>query len=376
MGYGLDPTNSFIRRPRQVIGYLYNWCNPNDSSLGPVELPGFANDPGDAARFVSPAGNGQVNNIGVPGIRVADYPVVGYGSINPYAARFYNDPTTTPFDELWYRMHNLHPTFFTMWLGANDILGYALAGGQGNGYGTATPAISNIYSSNDITPVGVFETNYDSAVHIAVSTGATGALINIPDITSIPFFTTIPINGLTITRQSLADSLNRFYGNSTNYSFKMGANCFVIQQHDGTTRQSVLGELILLTCPSDSIACNGWGSFKPIPAKYVISTDEKTQIQAFTSTFNTHIAQMAALYNLTLVDMNTYMTKLSSGIVYDGIHYTAQYITGGAFSLDGIHLTPRGYALVANQIIQSINAHYHSTVPEVDANKYNGVLFP
>ena len=30
------------------------------------------------------------------------------------------------------------------------------------------------------------------------------------------------------------------------------------------------------------------------------------------------------------------------------------YLTGGAFSLDGIHLTPRGYAIVANGFIETI----------------------
>jgi hypothetical protein len=41
-----------------------------------------------------------------------------------------------------------------------------------------------------------------------------------------------------------------------------------------------------------------------------------------------------------------------------------------------VHLTPRGYALVANKIIKTINEKYKSTIPAVDVNKYSGVLFP
>ena len=74
--------------------------------------------------------------------------------------------------------------------------------------------------------------------------------------------------------------------------------------------------------------------------------------------------------------MKSYLSTINSGVTYNGVKYTAQFVTGGAFSLDGIHLTQRGYAMVANQIITTINAKYGSTVPQVDANKYHGVNFP
>ena len=342
-----------------------------DSTLSAINLPGYTQDAADAKRVT-----GQINNIGVPGIRVADYPVSGYGGVNAYAARFYNDVTKTPQDELVYRVNNTHPTFFTMWLGANDVLGYATAGGQGDGSGNAAPAFANFYNRNDITPTAIFDTAYEHAVATAVSTGAKGALINIPDITTIPFFTTIPINGLTISRQSLADSLNAFYGNSIDYKFALGSNYFVVRDHNGNMRQSVPGELILLTTPSDSLTCAGWGSVKPIPQEYVITTEELQNIRNATQRFNDIIKGVAFRRNLAYVDMYSYMSTLQSGITYNGIMYNAQYVSGGAFSLDGVHLTPRGYALVANKIIETINSYYHSTVSPVNVNKYNGVLFP
>ncbi|MGN6477343.1 MAG: hypothetical protein ACTHKV_08960, partial [Flavipsychrobacter sp.] len=67
---------------------------------------------------------------------------------------------------------------------------------------------------------------------------------------------------------------------------------------------------------------------------------------------------------------------LQSGILFNGVAFNTTFVSGGAFSLDGVHLTPRGYALVANQIINTINNRYNATIPQVDVNKYNGVLFP
>ena len=65
-----------------------------------------------------------------------------------------------------------------------------------------------------------------------------------------------------------------------------------------------------------------------------------------------------------------------SPIWYDGVKYSVAFVTGGVFSLDGVHLTPRGYSLVANEIIRMINGQYKSTIPLVEANKYPSVKFP
>jgi hypothetical protein len=41
---------------------------------------------------------------------------------------------------------------------------------------------------------------------------------------------------------------------------------------------------------------------------------------------------------------------------------SAEYVKGGAFSLDGVHPTARGYALIANKFIEAINAKYGATL--------------
>ena len=66
----------------------------------------------------------------------------------------------------------------------------------------------------------------------------------------------------------------------------------------------------------------------------------------------------------------------ASGIQYNGVKYTASFVTGGAFSLDGVHPNGRGYALIANTFIDAINKTYGSTLPWVDINAYSGVTFP
>lgn len=360
--------------PKLVLGTV-TYCD-GTVSMAPVHTT-LPLDSNGSWQYISPVNNGQINNISVPKIRVADYPVMGYAGLNSYAQRFYYDPTKRPLDELYSRVYNLHPTFFTLWLGVTDVLGYAASGGQGNGTGLALPVTLNIYNSSDITPTTVFADIYDSIVTAITSTTASGALMNIPDITALPFFTTIPANGLHITRKSYADTLQALYSTYIfDKVFQEGDNYYIIRDHDNKIRQAVPGELILLTVPRDSIKCAGWGSTKPIPKEYVLTTDELQNIRTAVTAFNYNIQQQCKNRRLAYVDVYSFLKTLSSGMAYNGIDYSTEFVSGGAFSLDGVHLNPRGNALLANFVINSINNYYHSTIPQTDANKYPGVKFP
>ena len=332
------------------------------ASLSPVPYPGALDS---ATSSVSIASDGPYNNMGVPGIRCIDFLFRGYGMFNPYAKRFYVDPSgSRPADEAAV----LHPTFFTLWIGSNDVLGYATGGGDEAAKTDPTAVISN---------VDVFNAAYDTTLSNLRRNGSQGVLINIPDITAIPYFTTIPINGLVLDKNT-ANLLNNAYNGVPNIRFEPGNNNFLIE--DVTVpakfRHIKSGEYLCLSLPLDSVKCAGWGSKKPIPGKYVLTTDEVAKIKTATGYYNNIIYLMARRENIGFVDMHSYLQTLQSGLVFNGITFTAGFVTGGAFSLDGVHLTPRGYALVANRIIEVINEKYGATIPAVDVSKRRGVLFP
>jgi hypothetical protein len=333
------------------------------TSLGPIPQP----TPFNYADTVNISSQGPFNNVGVPGIRVLDYAIPGYANLAAasgayYAKRFYKDPGGYPIVEAL----RINATFFTCWLGNNDVLLYATGGGAG-----ADPGVN----PGDITAPAFFDAEYNTIIDSLVARGAKGALINIPDVTAIPFFTTVPINALVL-RKGQADSLNAAYQGLNGIHFAAGANNFVVQDHSGNIKQIQQGEYILLTVPQDSLTCAGWGSQKPIPSKYVLTSDEVSNVQAATTAYNTTIQNTAMAHKLAYVDMNSYLKTLTSGVYFNGASYNATFVTGGAFSLDGVHLTPHGYALAANHIIEAINATYKSTIPATDANKYSGVKFP
>lgn len=328
-------------------------------SLAPIPFPGALDSAGSSVNL---AFKGPFNNMGIPGIRTIDFLFPGYGAVNPYAARIFVSPLTNrPLDELKLQKH----TFFSLWLGGNDVLGYAVAGGeQGSG------------PTSSISDLAVFTAAYDSVMQVLTANGAKGIVINIPDVTSLPYFNTIPANSAEVTKAQ-ANLLNNAY-NGTQVHFNPGKNYLVIQDANSPTgfRQMKKGELVRLETPLDSIKCAGWGTQKPIPAQFVLTEDEIAKVNTALLQFNSVISTMAAKYSVPMVDMNSYLKSLSTGISYNGITYTPEFVSGGAFSLDGIHLTGKGYALAANHMIMTINSYYKSSIASVDPNEYDGIQFP
>ena len=91
-------------------------------------------------------------------------------------------------------------------------------------------------------------------------------------------------------------------------------------------------------------------------------------------TNNIAISQIAETNGLGYVDANALLNQLDNGgISFDGGSVNSDFVTGGAFSLDGVHLTPRGYAIIANAIIDEINATYGSNVPKANVGSYGTV---
>jgi lysophospholipase L1-like esterase len=357
-GWPIAPSAGY--NVKRVLGYSTDCTGA--TSLGPILYTGLPDTAGSSRSIAS---QGPFNNVGVPGIRCIDFTFTGYGLLNPYAARFYANPATQrPVDIALQSV----PTFFTMWLGSNDVLGYATSGGTG--------AVGGI-AIGDISPVAAFKASYDYTAKALNDIGAKGVLINIPDVTTIPYFTTVPSKGLVLTRQGQADSLTAAYA-ALGIKFTVGANYFIMADSSapGNLRQMTAKDYICLSIPQNSLKCLGMGSIVPIPDQYVLDEKEVANVKAATDAFNQIISDAATTYGYGLMDANTYLRSLQSGITWNGVTYTPTFVTGGAFSLDGVHLTPRGYALVANQILKVINQTYHSTLPEVDVNKRNGVLFP
>lgn len=326
-------------------------------SLGPIPYRILDNSPSDPRNFVNMEELQNSTNLGVPGAKSFHLLIPYYGSVNPYFNRFSALPEITILQQAV--SHNA--TFFTLWIGNNDVLTYALNGAE----------------ADSITSIPIFTWALSNIINGLTENGAKGAVANLPDITSIAYFTTFPYNALALTDQAQIDALNTAY-QPFNITFSLGANPLIVQDANapGGRRQIKSTELVLLSLSQDSIRCAGWGSLKPIPPQFFLDEQEIAEIKTATEQYNEIIENLAEAKGLALVDANAFLETAKSGLVFDGVRYSAKYISGGINSLDGIHLSPRGNAMVANYFIEAINKKYAANIPTVDINDYPGIPFP
>lgn len=366
---------------------------------------------------------GPYNNCGVPGAKSFHLLSPSYGSLagislgtaNPYYVRFAPNATTSV---VAYAMSQT-PTFFSLWIGNNDVLGYSTSGGDG---------------SNPITPsagsAGVgFDATYDALVNTLTSAGAKGVVANIPYVNTIPFFTFIATNPVplnagqvgqlnplfkamndmlafagqparfqTLTASSanpllIADEMLAFdatalyTGGFTQAGYPAATAAFLGNLYGKArhasnavaTRDYILltaGGTIGATQPGYPATNNTIGVTFPMEDKSTLTASETALVKAATDAYNAKIKAVATAKGLAFVDANALMSQISNGgISANGFTVTGAFITGGGFSTDGVHPSPRGYALIANSFIDAINKTYGSNLKGVDLSKYR-ILFP
>ncbi|MBN2173410.1 MAG: SGNH/GDSL hydrolase family protein, partial [Bacteroidales bacterium] len=358
------PQPPFFRLERKLVMGQTMVCG--QPGLGPVRLEQNPDQLALLGDLLAPV-TGEVNNFGVYGAKTVHLLAPGYGNeqglyavpptANPYFVRFASSPSTTILADAMAK----NPTFFTLWIGNNDVLGYALTGGLGD----------------TITSPQWFQAYLGMILQTLTSNGAKGAIANIPSVTSIPFFNTVPYNGLVLSSQAQVDGLNAAYS-QLGITFNLGQNPFIIA--DATSpaglRQIKNTELISLAVSQDSLTCGGWGSMKPIPEQYTLNESEINNISSAIQSYNQIISDFANQMGLAYVDVYSELILAENGIVIDGVSLSTELVTGNTFSLDGVHLTPVGNAYVANLFIRAINEKFGATLPLVNITEYDAVILP
>lgn len=350
---------------------------------------------------------GPFNNLGVPGAKSYHLLAAGYGNTagvasgkaNPYYARFASSGTATVLADALVQ----NPTFFSLFIGGNDVLSYATSGGIGvNQTGNLDPST---YGGNDITDPNVFANVYNALATNLTAKGAKGIVANLPYVTTLPYFTTVPFNPVALDAAK-ATQLNAGYAQYngglqamvTNklltaeeatrrtIKFVAGNNAVVIVDSYLTNlsayglpsyRQATKEDLVVLTARTfigttvggDPTKVNGVSV--PLTDQWVLSKDEVKEVKVATDAYNVTIAATAEAKGLAFVDAKAAMTQLATtGVRFGNYHMTAAYVTGGAFSLDGVHPSPRGYAYIANLFVNAINTKYGATLRTVDLAQY------
>ncbi len=394
--------------------------------------------------------SGPFNNYGIPGLKSFHLGVPGYGSANPYFGRMASGLGATVLGDAVAET----PTFFTLSeIGGNDVLGYALSGGTGiDQTGNFDPST---YGGSDITDPIVFDSAFNAAVNALVGpNNVKGVVTNVPYITALAHFTTVPYNPLDPEDENFGPqipTLNNVFGalnpifnavdpsraivfsetelnpvvikdeSLTDISSVITAQllasptfpAFIAQfglppaaaplvagllgQTYGQSRQATEADLFVL--PSSSIigkvnesyaailigqglspAVAGQFSVEgvtlPLADKWVLIPSEQADIKTATDAYNAAIQTAASSNGLALVDFKGILEEAATtGYASGNYIYNTALVRGGLISLDGVHLTARGYAIVANEMMKAIDATYGSNF-EASGNLLDAGTFP
>jgi lysophospholipase L1-like esterase len=310
------------------------------------------------------------NNLAVPGANVTDVLTIKGNESQTSAAAFILRGLGTQLEQTIAQ----NPSFVAIWIGGNDLLS-AVAGG--------TP--------NNLTPVAQFKTSYETLLNTLVQRLPNAGMVvgNLPNSPfAVPLVNTVPpfiVNPAT--RQPIlgpdgkpiflvADLGGGQFG-------QLPTGSFVLLSAAGKLRTGYgIPAALAQVPPFNALPDVG----KPLADADVLTPTETAAIVARANEYNTVITAAAAAKNIPVADIKGLFDSVTvspttgvGGLQVGPIRLTNAFVTGGFFSLDGVHLTDLGYILFANQYIKAINSGYGTEIPlasitQIFAN--NGAFFP
>ncbi|HSU94854.1 MAG TPA: hypothetical protein VLI43_14195 [Gemmatimonadaceae bacterium] len=246
------------------------------------------------------------------------------------------------------RAAEAQPTFLSAWIGNNDVLNASLTGIL-----PATPGVSN-----GITALPAFTTNYKNLVKAlkAIPSLEGGVLIGVVNTANVP----------------LLFPAAKLYDPAVKGAFDQVAGATTVI--DPTTCPPTTTSLINVelaaairagTHPA-TVYCESLPSpFQPLGNAYVLDAAEQAAVTDTVNAYNTLIAAEADTLGFAYYDPNPALVALkASGAVpvFPNLaDPTAAF--GTYFSLDGVHPAAAAHVLLANNIIDAINAKYGTSVP-------------
>ncbi len=241
----------------------------------------------------------------------------------------------------------MDPTFLTVWIGNGDILGAildTLDAGSSSLY--PTPAEFAATYAQMMDSIDTFQNVAD------------GILMGVIQVTGAPY---------------VSSGGAYFVASQTIPTLTVDVNCLAKQEIPGTVDSaSVLvpfhyGAVLMATAGA------GVPTTLDCSVPQVISTQEAVDMILAVAQYNGAIAAEAADRNWTFLDPNELLEQIAQDptairpfpafLPTDPQHQTQPF--GWALSLDGLHPSGRAHVLVANALIDAINAKHGAAIPPV-----------
>ena len=249
-----------------------------------------------------------------------------------------------------------HPTFASIWIGNNDVLGFAVRDGRA----AAATGLAGM------TPVATFQTNYTAMLDALVdgAPGLKGILIGVVQVSNAP----IMFPAAAMSNATFKAGFDAVAGTPTT----LDPSCTAAGTGAGSLINTFLAFQIRQGAHPAIVACVPGGASGALPAPIgdilILDAAEQLTLTTRINAYNAHIAAEAARIGFAYYDPNpTLLALRTTGAVVTNIpnlaSATATFGTG--MTLDGVHPGAAIHRLVANDLIAAINAEYGTTLVAV-----------
>ena len=304
-----------------------------------VTLKGDSASTGTTCRFRVPGSVTSVlNNVAVPGVTSFD-PTAPVGPAASALTQLFLGGKTMVMKAL-----DAQPTFATVWIGNNDVLG---------------PGTSGLIGT--ATPLDVFRRNYDIIVRdlVAGAPGLKGVLIAVAQVPNVPLM----IPAAAFTNPAVLGAASQVAGRAVSLDpvtcAGTGLGSLIDFQYLAAIRARPAGFPGTIFCsPISGGGQTDLGDF------LVLDPTETASLTTLISGYNSYIKAKADSVGFAFFDPNPLLAGLkASGAVpvFPNLTSVTQPF-GQFFSLDGVHPSAAAHILIADSLVAVINAKYGTTL--------------
>lgn len=306
-------------------------------------------------RAASPQAPSHVNNVAVPGARVLEL-LTNFGmpvsAANALTFFFLGGKTQVE------AMQAQNPTFVSLWIGNNDVLG-------------ALTSLSNPGNPAFITPENAFESQYGEIVDSIAATGASAVLFGVADVAVIPYASLGQIYWCLKTGVCPGIPANPLFPANLQVDISCAPSSVVPTSVGDTT--TIPWPIGLAKADSAILVPTGTFTIDCTNDNEVVTPAELAALHGAVAGYNAFIQQEASSHNWAFVDVNANLAALSN-LIPPFPDITAALANpadpgpvtfGPLFTLDGVHPSGLAHQYIANAMIAAVNSTYGTSIPVI-----------
>jgi len=288
-----------------------------------------------------------------------DYERFGVGLVNnSFFYRIIPKDPSNP--SLFNKVFSQKFDFISFEFGYTEVLNSFLPGYKREFYSNQIPDRDVIFSDEPSSELNMgLSAELIFVRELRENKGTKAVLLNIPDFLSLPYF-----------KFAHNELLKRVFNNPT-----------IIYQsyfNDGVRLIDIQRDSLLPTPAIDSLLSYKVhitlkkGIYHTIPLSFWDILHDANRFAEVTRRYNGEISSISEKFGFPIVDIKGLYEKIVKGqfVTDDGVMVDAGYPNGNFFSSDGLFPTPFGQAIIANEVIKTINRHYKTNIPLISAREY------